>query len=189
MYFKCGNKCNKIIYIIYNIDLQLREREDFVMNKQREIIITENGVYEKINDNGRWVIPHSKKNENKNEYETTVDGIGRIQLAKIIMKKMEIKAEDKLAVYPSGRNIILKKLKVSKSASRENKIIIDNKYEIRLQINNLDFNTDHKITTVDEIGRVLIWSDIRKKVGIIEKDKLKVCTKEDMIILIPKRNK
>ena len=45
--------------------------------------------------------------------------------------------------------------------------------------------------TVDEIVNVLIWCDIRKKVGIIEKDKLKVCTKEEdnMIILIPKRRK
>lgn len=159
------------------------------MEKQREIIITENGVYEKINDNGRLVIPHSRKNEMQNKSETTVDGIGRVQLAKRILQRMKITSGDKLEIYPSGKNIILKKLKVRKNESRETKIIIDDKYEVKVQISNLDFDTNHKTTTVDEIGRILIWSEIRKRVGIVENDKLKVCIKDDMIILIPKRKK
>ena len=155
------------------------------MEKTKKIIIIDNEVYEKVSDNGRLVIPHSKKSEYKNEKEVIVDGIGRIQLAKAIMDKMGIKE------YQSGKNIILKKLEPSKSATRETSTIIDNKYEVKVQINTLDFNTNHKIMTVDEIGNVLIWCDIRKKVGIIEKDKLKVCIKEEdnMIILIPKRRK
>ncbi len=161
------------------------------MEKTKKIIIIDNEVYEKVSDNGRLVIPHSKKSEYKNEKEVIVDGIGRIQLAKAIMDKMGIKAGDKLEEYQSGKNIILKKLEPSKSATRETSTIIDNKYEVKVQINTLDFNTNHKIMTVDEIGNVLIWCDIRKKVGIIEKDKLKVCIKEEdnMIILIPKRRK
>ena len=147
------------------------------MEKTKKIIIIDNEVYEKVSDNGRLVIPHSKKSEYKNEKEVIVDGIGRIQLAKAIMDKMGIKAGDKLEEY--------------QSATRETSTIIDNKYEVKVQINTLDFNTNHKIMTVDEIGNVLIWCDIRKKVGIIEKDKLKVCIKEEdnMIILIPKRRK
>lgn len=159
------------------------------MEKQKEIIIIGNEVYKKINNNGRLVIPHSKKNKIQNESETTVDGIGRVQLAKSIMQRMKIKSGDKLEIYPSGKNIILKKLNILKSASRESTMIIDDKYEIKVQISNLDFDTNHKTTTVDEFGRVLIWSEIRKKVDIVEKDKLKVCIKDDMIILIPKKNK
>jgi AbrB family looped-hinge helix DNA binding protein len=157
------------------------------MEKQKEIIITENGVYEKINDNGRIVIPHSQKKEIKNEKETTLDGIGRIQLSKNILQRMKIKNGDKLEVYASGKNVILKKLKIRKTETRENTMIIDDKYEIKVQISNLDFNTNHKTTTVDELGRILIWSEIRKKVNIIENDTLKVCVKDNMIILIPKR--
>ena len=157
------------------------------MEKQKEIIITENGVYEKINDNGRIVIPHSQKKEIKNEKETTLDGIGRIQLSKNILQRMKIKNGDKLEVYASGKNVILKKLKIRKKETRENTMIIDDKYEIKVQISNLDFNTNHKTTTVDELGRILIWSEIRKKVNIIENDTLKVCVKDNMIILIPKR--
>ena len=45
--------------------------------------------------------------------------------------------------------------------------------------------------TLDELGRVLIWYDIRKSVGIIENDTLKVCPKEseDMIIFSTKKKK
>lgn len=39
------------------------------MEKQKEIIITERGVYKKVNDNGRIIIPHHKRAENKNENE------------------------------------------------------------------------------------------------------------------------
>ena len=35
------------------------------MEKQKEIIITERGVYKKVNDNGRIIIPHHKRAENK----------------------------------------------------------------------------------------------------------------------------
>ncbi len=152
-----------------------------------KVIVIGKDVYEKVNnDNGVWVIPHSKKSINKNETETSVDGIGRIQLAQSIMKKMNIKSGDKLEVYASGRNVILKKIIPKKSISRETSMIVDNKYEVKMQINNLDFDTKHKITTVDELGRILIMNEIREKVGFIEKDKLKVCAKEDVIILIKK---
>lgn len=161
------------------------------MKNTKKIIIVDNEVYEKVNNNERWVIPNSKKSVSKNEKEVTLDGIGRIQLAKSIMDKMGFKAGDKIEEYQSGRNIIIKKLNPSKSTTRETSTIIDNKYEIKVQINTLDFNTNHKIMTLDELGRVLIWYDIRKSVGIIENDTLKVCPKEseDMIILVPKKRK
>ena len=107
------------------------------MEKTKKIIIIDNEVYEKVSDNGRLVIPHSKKSEYKNEKEVIVDGIGRIQLAKAIMDKMGIKAGDKLEEYQSGKNIILKKLEPSKSATRETSTIIDNKYEVKVQIKQL----------------------------------------------------
>lgn len=152
-----------------------------------KIIVIGKDVYEKVNSNGKWVIPNTKKNNVQHENEVILDGIGRVQLAQSIMKKMNIKAGYKLDVYASGRNIIIKKLKVKKSATRETKMIIENKYEIKVQINNIDFSNNHNITTIDEFGNVLIWNEIRKKVGIVENDKLKVCIKEDMIILIPNK--
>lgn len=173
------------------------------MEKTREIIIIGNDIFEKANkDNfvvignnvyekvdrskGVWVIPNFKKSQNKKETETSVDEMGRIQLARSLMEKMKIKSRDKLAIYVSGRNIILKKLTPTKSISRENTMIVDNKYEVKMQINNLNFNTKHRITTVDEFGNVLIWSELRKETGIIERDKLKVFVKDDAIILIKK---
>ena len=156
------------------------------VNKDKIIVIGKD-VYEKANnDNGVWIIPNMKKNQNKNETETSVDGIGRVQLAKSVMKKIGIKSGDKLEEYVSGRNIVLKKLTPKKDISRETSMIVDNRYEVKMQISNLDFNTKHRITTVDEFGNVLIWNEIREDVGIIEKDKLKVCVKEDAIILIKK---
>lgn len=157
------------------------------VNKNKIIVIGKD-VYEKMNnDNGVWLIPHSKKRIIQNESETVVDGLGRVQLTKSIMEKIGIKSGDKLEEYVSGRNIVLKKLTPKKDISRETSMIVDNRYEVKMQISNLDFNTKHRITTVDEFGNVLIWNEIREDVGIIEKDKLKVCVKEDDIILIKKR--
>ena len=173
------------------------------MEKTREIVMLENNiyekvnrdkiivigkdVYEKVNDNARLVIPHPKKEKTQNENEVILDGIGRIRLAQSIMNKMNIKTGYKLDVYASGRNIIIKKLDVKKSATRETKMIIENKYEVKVQISNLDFGDNHNITTIDEFGNILIWNDIRQKIGIVENDKLKVCITEDMMSLIPKK--
>ena len=137
------------------------------MEKQKEIIITERGVYKKVNDNGRIIIPHHKRAENKNENEVVVDGLGRIQLARKILGKLGIRSGDKLGIYISGRNIILKKMNPKVIESKTTKM--------------------HKITTVDELSRILIWHEIREELGIIESDTLKVCVKDNMIILIPKR--
>lgn len=157
------------------------------MEKTREIVVIGKNVYEKVNNNnGVWVIPNQNRNQNKKEDETFVDEIGRIQLSQNIMQKINIKSGNKLEVYRSGKNIVLKKLTPKRDISKETSMIIDNKYEVKIQISNLDFNTKHKITTVDEFGKVLIWADIRKETGIMEKDKLKVCVKDDIIILIKK---
>lgn len=157
------------------------------MEKQKEIIITERGVYKKVNDNGRIIIPHHKRAENKNENEVVVDGLGRIQLARKILGKLGIRSGDKLGIYISGRNIILKKMNPKVIESKTTKMYINNKYEVKIEINSVDFSTKHKITTVDELSRILIWHEIREELGIIESDTLKVCVKDNMIILIPKR--
>lgn len=157
------------------------------MEKQSEIIITERGVYKKINDNGKIIIPHHKRTKIKNENEVVVDGLGRVQLARNMLDKLGISSGNKLEIYISGRNIILKKVNPEISASKETKMYIDNKYEIKIEINSVDLNTKHKITTVDELSRILIWNEIREELGIIEKDILKACVKDDMIILIPKK--
>jgi len=158
------------------------------MKNEREIIITENGVYQKIRGNDRFVISNSEKNEVKNENETVVDKLGRIQLAKSIRKRMKLKDGEKLDIYRSGRSIILKKLIFTKSLSRETQMIIDNKYEVKVQLYNLDFDSikNHQITTIDEFGNVLVWNEIRKELGIIENSKLKISIKDDMIILTKK---
>lgn len=154
------------------------------MKEKKEIIIIGNAAYERLP--GTWVIPHPQKNETRNENETVVDGLRRIKLSESIMKRINIKTGYKLDVYLSGKNIILKKLKAGKSASSGNKMIIDNKYEVKLEINTLDFGNYHKITTVDEQGNVLIGHEILEKAGILEKDILRICIKDDMIILIKK---
>lgn len=153
------------------------------MKETSNIIIMESEV---LNDKSRLVIPKSQRNKLNNENEAIVDGLGRIQLAKSIRERMKIKEGDKLEIYVSGKNIILKKLKHKESISRESKVIIENKYEIKITINEIDFNAKHKITTIDEIGNILIWREIREELGIIEKDKIKICIKDDMIILIKK---
>ncbi len=155
------------------------------MKKEREIIITENGVYQKLRGNDRFVISNSEKNEVKNENETVVDKLGRIQLAKSIRKRMNLTDGEKLDIYRSGRSIILKKLIFSKSLSRETQMIIDNKYEVKVQLYNLTFDSikNHQITTIDEFGNVLVWNEIRKELGIRENSKLKISIKDDMIIL------
>lgn len=154
------------------------------MKETKEIIIIGDAAYQRLP--GTWVIPHSEKNKVRNENETVIDSLRRIQLSESIMKKMNMKTGDKLDVYLSGKNIILKKLKAEKSSSEVNTMIIDNKYEVKVEINSLDFGNCHKIVTVDERGKVLIGHDILKKAGFVENDILRMCIKDNMLILIQK---
>lgn len=155
------------------------------MKEKKDIIVIGNVAYQRLP--GTY-IPYSKNNNTtKNENETVVDELRRIRLSKSIMERTKIRTGYKLCVYLSGKNIIIKKLKVGRSASKVNKMIIDNKYEIKLEINTLNFANYHKIATIDELGNVLIGHEILEKAGIVEKDILKICIKDDMIILIKKR--
>ena len=140
---------------------------------------------DKFPGGGIHIIPQVDKD--KNENEVVVDGLGRIQLARKILGKLGIRSGDKLGIYISGRNIILKKMNPKVIESKTTKMYINNKYEVKIEINSVDFSTKHKITTVDELSRILIWHEIREELGIIESDTLKVCVKDNMIILIPKR--
>lgn len=154
------------------------------MKETQEVIIIGNAAYGRLP--GTWVIPHVKKNNIRNENETVIDSLRRIQLSASIMRKMKIKTGDKVDVYLSGKNIILKKLTPEKSSSKVNTMVIDNKYEVKVEINALDFGNCHKIATVDERGNILIGHDILEKVGLVEKDILRICIKDDMLILIKK---
>ena len=153
--------------------------------KKNGIIAMRKGVYRKIKDNSK--ISNHKKSEVKNENNVIVDELGRIQLERKILNKMGIKPKDKLEIYVSDRNVILNKTKSEITQSRKTKIYIVNKYEIKIEISKVDFNTNHKMTTVDELGRMLILYEVREQLGIIENDKLKVYIKDDMIILTPKK--
>lgn len=154
------------------------------MKETKEIIIIGNAAYQRLP--GTWVIPHPQKNKIRNENETVIDSLRRIQLSESIMKKMNMKTGDKLDVYLSGKNIILKKLKAEKSSSEVNTMIIDDKYEVKVEIIALDFGNCHKISTIDEKGNVLIGRDILRKAGFVENDILRMCIKDNMLILIKK---
>lgn len=124
-----------------------------------------------------------------------VDGLGRIIIPLIKRKELGIFEGDKLEVYKSGKNIILKKvdIEVSRDVIQIVKAIIDMQLEIDIKVKkiNTNFNKNninsYGLRTIDELGRILIPSEIREELNIKKNDKIKICIKDDMIILIKKR--
>lgn len=73
------------------------------------------------------------KNQRKEEIRE-VDGIDRIVIPLTTRKKLMINTEDKLEIYRSGRNIILKKAEVQKDLLEEANIILNSELEITIQV-------------------------------------------------------
>ena len=127
----------------------------------------------------------------KNEIRTISD-LGQIVIPLANRKELKINAGDKLEIYRSGNNIILKKIKVDirKDIIEKVKAIINNEIELDIKVKRIKTNTDksydkdHSVRTIDELGRVIIPIELRKELNIMENDKMKICIKDNMIILI-----
>lgn len=139
----------------------------------------------------------SIKEQKNNKDFVSIDGLGRISIPSNIRKQLQIETGNKLDVYRSGRNIILKKInmKIEKITLQQLNITIDQITEISIKINDLilnkakDTNSKHKIRTIDELGKIIIPIEERQELNIMENDKFKLYIKEDMIILIKKERK
>ncbi len=127
----------------------------------------------------------------KNEIRT-ISELGQIVIPLVKRKELKINAGDKLEIYRSGNNIILKKIKVDirKDIIETVKAIINNEIELDIKVKRIKTNTDksydkdHSVRTIDELGRVIIPIELRKELNIMENDKMKICIKDNMIILI-----
>lgn len=139
----------------------------------------------------------SIKEQKNNKDLVKIDGLGRISIPSDIRKKLQVETGNKLEVYRSGRNIILKKInmKIKKNTIQELNITIDQRTEISIKINDLicnkgkNTNLKHKLRTIDELGRIIIPIEERQELNIMENDEFKLYIKEDMIILIKKERK
>ena len=138
----------------------------------------------------------TKKQKRKEEL-VKIDGLGRVYIPSEKREKLQIKTGDKLEVYKSGRNIILKKtnIRTERNTIQEMNIIIDQKTEINIKINDLRCdvgeyeNSKNKIRSIDELGRILIPIEERQALNIKENDEFKPYLKDDMIILIKKERR
>ena len=116
-----------------------------------------------------------------------IDELGRIVVPIEMRNHLEIKTGDKIDICKSGRNIILKK---SENIEKKMKhITIDKGIEVDIQITYLKNNSTHNCYTrsINELGMVVIPLELRKNLNIKEKDKMKICVKDDNIILIKER--
>lgn len=137
------------------------------------------------------------KDEKSNKDLVKIDGLGRVYVPLKKREKLQIKTGNKLEVYRSGRNIILKKINMQeeKNTIYKTNIIMNQRTRISITINSPICDTEenanlkHKIRTIDELGRIIIPIEERQELNIKENDKFKLCLKEDMIILIKKERK
>ncbi len=121
-----------------------------------------------------------------------VDDLGRITIPVTKRKELEISTGDKLEVYKSGKNIILKKVdvKISKDTIQIVRAIINGELEIDIEVKHLktrfdkNYNKNHELKVIDELGRILIPRELREELNINRNDKMKICIKDNMIILI-----
>lgn len=121
-----------------------------------------------------------------------IGALGEIVVPPTKRKELKINTGDKLEIYRSGKNIVLKKVNVEirKEVIETINTIINNELELDIKIKtiktNIDkkYNKNHDLRTIDELGRVFIPRELRKELNISENDKIKICVKDDMIILI-----
>ena len=121
-----------------------------------------------------------------------VDDLGRITIPVTKRKELEISTGDKLEVYKSGKNIILKKVdvKISKDTIQIVRAIINGELEIDIEVKHLktrfdkNYNKNHELKVIDELGRILIPRELREELNINRNDKMKICIKDNMIILL-----
>lgn len=119
-----------------------------------------------------------------------IDELGRIHIPIQVRNKLNLHERDKLYIYKSGTNIILEKsnIKNEKEKIIEEKKIISNDTEVYIKIskisNCISENNKGKLRVIDELGNCVIPIEVRKELHIIESDMLKICVKDNKIILI-----
>ena len=97
-----------------------------------------------------------------------IDELGRIRIPFEIRKRLQLHTREKLEIYTSGKNIILKKRVNAKSKKLNNANII--------------------LRVIDEFGRLVLPIEIRKEQNFKENDQVKFWVKDDYIILIKTNN-
>lgn len=127
-----------------------------------------------------------------NTNERKIDELGRIVLPVELRKLLQIEENDYLEICKSGKNITLKKIEknIQKDQLQNIKITLNSEIEINIDVNRINCNIqrsnslNNSVKAVDELGRITIPIELRKKLNIFEKDTMKICVKGNMIILI-----
>lgn len=122
-----------------------------------------------------------------------IDEIGRIVIPLNKRKQLDINTGDKLEIFRSGKNIVLKKpdAKIHKEIIETIRTIINDELEFDIRIRSIKSDVinkknyrNHYLRVIDELGRIVIPLELRKELEIKEKEKLKICVKDNLIILI-----
>ena len=121
-----------------------------------------------------------------------IDELGRIVIPLTIRQKLNLHENDYLEICKSGKNITLNKIEKYQQKEHLNNfnITLNNEIQINIDISKLNNNiptaTKGIVRTIDQLGRIIIPMQLRKDLGIKEKDSIKICYKDNMIILIKK---
>lgn len=134
------------------------------------------------------VIKVTENNERK------IDELGRIVIPITIRERLQIHENDYLEICESGKNITLKKVEnyLGEKLINNFKITLDNKIEVNIDIKpitrKIPERTNRKATVraVDQLGRIIIPKELRDRLRIKDKEAMKICEKDNMIILIKK---
>lgn len=122
-----------------------------------------------------------------------IDEIGRIVIPLNNRKQLNINTGDKLEIFISGKNIVLKKpdVKIHKKIIETIRTVINDELELDIQVKSIKFDVISKknyrnyyLRAIDELGRIVIPVEIREKLEIKEKEKFKICVKDNLIVLI-----
>ena len=122
-----------------------------------------------------------------------IDEIGRIVIPLNKRKQLDINTGDKLEIFISGKNIVLKRpdVKIHKEIIETIRTVINDELELDIRVKSIkpDFINkknyrNHYLRVIDELGRIVIPLELRKELEIKEKEKFKICVKDNLIILI-----
>lgn len=116
-----------------------------------------------------------------------IDELGRIVIPIEIRNYLGIRLEDKIDILKSGRNIILRKSTNTKKHIRHINVEKGNEVDIQVAYYKDNGKQNSYIKSINKLGMLAIPLELRKNLDIKEKDSLKICVKDDYIILIKER--
>lgn len=100
----------------------------------------------------------------------TVDEIGRIVIPVDKRKLLKINVGEKLAIYESGQNIIIEKIESSNIKNIQ--VLLDTDIQLDIHISKINKQNNNKLIytrTIDELGRIIIPTEIRTNKKIKER--------------------